>query len=212
MKVLILARYDRQGASSRLRTMQYRSYLAGVGLETQVESLFDSDYLMQVYQRRRLAGTLAKSILHRMFAMRAICTQADVVWLEYEALPWFPWSIERRFWPNVPVVTDYDDAIFHRYDQNQHLLVRNILGRKIDSVMRASTVVIAGNGYLAEHTKKAGAKRVETVPTVVDTEVYQVSRAQRDDNRIRIGWIGIPETWTRFASDFTDSWHYDQCQ
>ena len=135
--------------------------------------------------------------------MRAICTQADVVWLEYEALPWFPWGIERRFWPNIPVVTDYDDAIFHRYDQNQHLLVRNILGRKIDSVMRASTVVIAGNGYLAEHTKKAGAKRVETVPTVVDTEVYQVSRAQRDDNRIRIGWIGIPETWTRFASDFT---------
>jgi hypothetical protein len=45
MKVLLLARYDRQGASSRLRTMQYLPYLADAGLEVRVESLFDANYL-----------------------------------------------------------------------------------------------------------------------------------------------------------------------
>ena len=58
MKVLALTRYDRQGASSRLRTMQYLPFLAEVGLEVKVESLFDARYLEQMYEGRRSAGSL----------------------------------------------------------------------------------------------------------------------------------------------------------
>lgn len=201
MKVLLLARYDRQGASSRLRTMQYLPYLAAAGLEVRVESLFDANYLDQVYAGRRSVGTLSRSVLHRM---RQIRQQADVVWLEKEALPWFPWAAERLFWPRrTPVVTDYDDAIFHRYDQSRHRVIRSLLGNKIDSVMRASTVVVAGNEYLAHRAESAGANCVEVVPTVVDMEQYTRAVGQRDDDRVRIGWIGTPETWASFATKYS---------
>ena len=203
MKVLLLARYDRQGASSRLRTMQYLPYLADAGLEVRVESLFDANYLEQMYAGRRSVGILSKSLLRRM---RHIRGQADVVWLEKEALPWFPWAIERLLWPrNIPVVTDYDDAIFHRYDQSRHRVVRSILGKKIDKVMRASAVVVAGNQYLADRAKSAGAPRVEIVPTVVDMEQYHRAVERRNDERVRVGWIGTPETWASFAEKFS-SW------
>lgn len=202
MKVLILSRYDRQGASSRLRTMQYIPYLAETGLDTRVESLFDANYLAEMYAGRRSAGTLAKSILRRIYRMRE---QADLVWLEKEALPWFPWILEHLFWPkNIPVVTDYDDAIFHHYDQHHHFIVRSLLARKIDKVMSASALVIAGNAYLADRAIKANANRVEIVPTVVDASAYQQTPTKSEDGRVRLGWIGTPYTWSTYAVNFAN--------
>tara|TARA_R110002049_G_scaffold309261_1_gene519370 strand:- start:163 stop:1176 length:1014 start_codon:yes stop_codon:yes gene_type:complete len=183
--------------------MQYLPHLAAAGLEVRVESLFDANYLEQMYAGRRSFGTLSKSLLRRM---RQVREQADVVWLEKEALPWFPWIVEHLFWPrNIPVVTDYDDAIFHRYDQSRYRVIRSLLGQKIDNVMRASTVVVAGNRYLAHRAANAGANRVEIVPTVVDMEQYHRGFAQRKDERVRVGWIGTPETWASFAKEFS-SW------
>lgn len=182
--------------------MQYLPHLANAGLEAQVESLFDANYLAQMYAGRRSSRTLVKSLVRRMYAMRE---KADVVWLEKEALPWLPWTAEKILWPrNIPVVTDYDDAIFHRYDQSRHSVVRSLLGRKIDNIMRASDVVITGNQYLSARAERAGAKRVEIVPTVVDMEPYQRAFEQRDDDRVRIGWIGTPETWTSLAVGFAN--------
>jgi len=183
--------------------MQYLPYLAEAGLNARVESLFDANYLAQMYAGRRSAGILAKSLLRRMYVMRE---QTDVIWLEKEALPWFPWAFEKMLWPSdIPVVTDYDDAIFHRYDQSRHWGVRSLMGRKIEKVMRASTVVVAGNQYLADRAEYAGANHVEIVPTVVDIDLYQRAVGQREDNRVRIGWIGTPETWTSCAKGFA-SW------
>ena len=203
MKVFILTRYDRQGASSRLRIMQYIPYLAEAGLDARVESLFDAQYLEQMYAGRRFAGTLTKSLLSRMYHMRE---QADVVWLEKEALPWFPWVIEKMFWPrNIPVVTDYDDAIFHQYDQHRHSMIQSLLGQKINQVMQASATVIAGNQYLADRAHKAGANRVEILPTVVDTSAYQQAFGKNEDGKLRLGWIGTPYTWSTYALNFA-SW------
>ena len=203
MKVFILTRYDRQGASSRLRIMQYIPYLAEAGLDARVESLFDAQYLEQMYAGRRFAGTLTKSLLRRMYHMRE---QADVVWLEKEALPWFPWGIEKMFWPrNIPVVTDYDDAIFHQYDQHRHSMIQSLLGQKINQVMQASATVIAGNQYLADRAHKAGANRVEILPTVVDTSAYQQAFRKNEDGKLRLGWIGTPYTWSTYALNFA-SW------
>lgn len=203
MKILILARYDRQGASSRLRTMQYIPYLVKAGFDVQVESLFDAQYLEEMYSGRRSIPTLSKSILRRMYDL---CKKADIFWLEKEALPWFPWILERMLWPrNTPVVTDYDDAIFHQYDKNRHSLIRSLLERKIDHVMSASSVVVAGNKYLADRAHMAGAKRIEIVPTVVDTLAYQKNVERDKFDKVRFGWIGTPYTWSSYAVNFA-SW------
>ncbi|MDX2505426.1 MAG: hypothetical protein QNL62_13255 [Gammaproteobacteria bacterium] len=67
----------------------------------------------------------------------------------------------------VLYVVDYDDALFHHYDTHSNWLIRSLLGRKIDAVMRYAVLVVAGNEYLAERAWLAGASRVEIISTVV---------------------------------------------
>src|SRR5690606_948957 len=107
--------------------------------------------------------------------MRRIQVQekVDLIWVEKEIFPWMPWLLERPALPRrVPIVSDYDDAVYHRYDLHKHALVRGLLGHKIDRVMATSTLIMAGNTYLADRATKAGAAAVEIVPTVVDIESY----------------------------------------
>lgn len=203
MKVLILSRYDRQGASSRLRTLQYIPYLKASGLEVETASLFDAAYLGDLYGGRRSMGRIAAQYLARLRKLRTTA-RPDVIWLEKEALPWLPWALERVSLPKgVPIVADYDDAIFHRYDTHRFGIVRALLGRKIDKVMAASVLVTAGNPYLAERAQCAGAQNVRIVPTVLDTSSYQPAVAGPPREHTAIGWIGTPETWAVFAHAYT---------
>lgn len=199
MKLTILSRYTRLGASSRLRTMQYLPALREAGFEVEVASFFDDAYLQSLYGGQRDKGRLAQFAMNRM----AQCWQArksDVIWVEKEALPWGPWVLERLALPQgVPVVSDYDDAVFHRYDQHPRALIRGLLGHKIDRVMAHSALVTAGNTYLADRARLAGAGRVEIVPTVVDAESYQPARTRHSDGKLRIGWIGTPQTWAKYV-------------
>lgn len=198
MKLLVLSRYDRLGASSRLRTMQYRPWLDAAGLEASVIPFFDDAYLERLYRGSRDRLKAARYYLNRV-RMLAQADRPDVIWLEKELLPWLPFGTERWFLPRgVPVVSDYDDAIFHNYDIHPNLLVRALLGRKIDKVMARSALVLAGNPYLAARAQAAGAGRVEIVPTVVDADAYDTTRLPDPDGRLRIGWIGSPGTWASY--------------
>jgi glycosyltransferase involved in cell wall biosynthesis len=93
----------------------------------------------------------------------------------------------------VPYVVDYDDAVFHRYDQHQSPVVRRLLGKKIDRVMRDAALVVAGNEYIKTRARLAGAKRVEIIPTVVDLNRYAVVPPLETDV-FTVGWIGSPVT------------------
>lgn len=197
MKLLVLSRYGRLGASSRLRMMQYRPWLDGAGIEVRFAPFFDDAYIERLYagkQGRAIAGYYLKRIGQMCRASRP-----DVIWLEKEALPWLPARLEGGLLPRgVPVVADYDDAVFHNYDLDRRPLVRRLLGDKIDKVMGASALVMAGNSYLAARAQAAGAARVEIVPTVVDARHYDHSPLPEADGRPRIGWIGSPSTWRAY--------------
>jgi glycosyltransferase involved in cell wall biosynthesis len=61
--------------------------------------------------------------------------------------------------------------------------------------MRAATVVVAGNEYLAEHARLAGARRIELIPSVIDLDRYPAlatAPAPHPIQPIVVGWIGIP--------------------
>lgn len=193
MRVLLLSRYDRLGASSRLRSLQYLPYLSKAGFDVTVAPLFGDDYVRGLYSGNISKLAVLKSYFARLrFIFKA--RQFDLVWLEYEMLPWLPSWIELALLPkNIPLVVDYDDAIFHRYDQHRLSLVRKLLGQKIDAVMRRADIVTAGNYYLAERAKKAGAQRVERLPTVVDAKRYAVIEKE-DTSPVTIGWIGQPSS------------------
>lgn len=193
------SRYVRKGASSRLRSILYLPELKRHGLLTQEYPLFDDDYLDRLYSQRSTRVPVARALLHRVLDLRR-AGKADLLWIEKETLPWLPWAIEGPLLPRgVPYAVDYDDAIFHRYDLHRHALVRRILGRKLDHLMAGSSLVTAGNSYLADRARAAGAPWVEVVPTVVDIEAYTPIPYQREGEAC-IGWIGSPSTWGEFMA------------
>ncbi|WP_454764684.1 glycosyltransferase family 4 protein [Cupriavidus campinensis] len=195
MKVLLLTRYGRLGASSRLRMLQFLPWFREAGLEGESQALLGDamlacKYRSGGYQRGAMIaayGARIRSMVRRK--------HANLVWIEKEALPWFPATIERAMLRGVPYVLDYDDALFHNYDLHRLGVVRRMLGRRIDSIMAGAALVTAGNDYLAQRARDAGAKWVEVVPTVIDLDRYPVlPRTGHDDAVPRIVWIGSPTT------------------
>lgn len=192
--MLLMSRYDRLGASSRLRSYQYLPYLNQHGVDVEISPLFDDAYVKGLYIRKvsRLQVVLAYiQRLRQIFNVRSY----DLIWVEKEVLPWVPAFLELLLLRRTrPLVVDYDDAVFHRYDKHRSALVRWVLGRKIDWIMAASDVVIAGSEYLVERARLAGARRIEKLPTVVDLHRYSSLPIRRIENVLTIGWIGSPGT------------------
>lgn len=194
MRVLLFSRYTRLGASSRLRSYQYIPYLEKLDIQVDIEPLFTTTYLENLYSKqKRNTGIVLRSYLDRACKLM-LSGRYDLLWIEYELFPWLPAFAEILLsLRKIPYVVDYDDAIFHRYDAHHNSLVRKMLGRKIDRVMSHAALVIAGNDYLARRAVLAGARQVALIPTVVDLEKYTVKKADMP-GRFVIGWIGSPST------------------
>lgn len=196
----MLTRYERSGASSRLRLIQYAGPLGLQGISSSLQPFFDDRYLHRLYSgQSTLAPTLVAYARRAWQLLKA--GRGDLLWLEKESLPWLPWGIERFLLPRgVPLVVDYDDAVFHRYDLHRSAAVRRILGRKLDRLMASASLVTVGNRYLADRAKMAGAPNVEIVPTVVDLTAYTRRPAPFSASAPTIGWIGSPSTWTEYMA------------
>lgn len=194
MKVLLLSRYGNLGASSRVRSYQYLPDLRGQGIEIVVAPLLPDNYLRELYAGKRpRLDSIVWAYLRRISALIR-GKGFDLLWIEYEIFPWLPGWIESLVLSReTPCLVDYDDAIFHRYDQHPSLLVRKIFGNKIDAVIRHASIVVVGNEYLRDHAIKAGAQRVEILPTSIDLVRYPAPKPAQNDTPI-IGWIGSPAT------------------
>lgn len=195
MKLLILTRYTRLGASSRVRILQYVPCLESGGIEVEVYPLLGDSYINDIQLGRRKSITeLTAAYLKRLIQVFKV-KKFDLIWIEKELFPMFPaWAESILKGLGVRYVVDYDDAIFHNYDRSKNPAVRFLLGGKIDSVMRNSAIVIAGNEYLADRAKNVGAKRVEILPSVIDLNKYRYSPSRAADSSFTIGWIGSAST------------------
>lgn len=194
MKILLLSRYGHLGASSRYRFYQYLPYLRERGFDITVSPLLDNAYIQRRYSGQRTS--FQKVVLNYVQRISSLlqCDRYDLIWLEKEALPWIPPPLELLLYKSrVPYLVDYDDAIFHQYDQHPSRLVRSLLGKKIDRVMQRAAMVIAGNDYLADRAFQSGAKKVEVLPTVIDLDRYPLVPGSENEV-FTIGWIGSPMT------------------
>ena len=193
-RILVLTKYPRMGASSRLRTLQYLPLLEQQGFEFTVQSLFDDAYLNNLYGKGRRSRLAVISCYLKRLCSLLWAWKFDLIWIEKELFPYFPATAERLLAVfGVKYVVDYDDAIFHNYDLSANPLIKRFLAKKIDNVMKYSYHVLVGNAYLAERAKTAGAKNVQLLPTVVDHLRYQ-NRQAPSEGTLTVGWIGSPST------------------
>ncbi|TVQ85326.1 MAG: glycosyltransferase [Chromatiaceae bacterium] len=193
-RLLLLTRHGALGSSSRVRLMTYRPWLEQAGFAVEVSSFFDDVYLRQLYtdgraHRNDVLRAFGRR-LRTLFGLR----RYRLLWIEKELFPFLPGGVD-GFLPRlgVPYVLDYDDATFHRYDLHPSPLVRALFSRRLVPLLRGARMVTAGNAYLADYARSAGAGDVRELPTVVDIQQHAMT-AEPTGDELRIGWIGSPST------------------
>lgn len=189
--LLLLPRYGRKGASSRLRGLDLMPYWREAGFEVSASSLLDDSYVERLYAGApRSAAAILKAYRRRWRSLRA--ARPDLIWLQVEALPYLPFALEKRLL-RAPYVLDCDDAWYHLYDRRKGWLFQTLLGGKLDRLMAGAALVLAGNPVVAERAKAVGARRVEVVPTGLDLPSYEKIPEPPATDTPTIGWIGAPQ-------------------
>ncbi len=184
------------GASSRLRTYQFSSMWEAEGYEVTIAPFFNECYLKKVYAHHQVSK---RNVLHcywTRFLLLFTLRRYDLIWIEKELFPYLPsyaeWLISKL---GKGYVVDFDDAVFHNYDNHKARLIRSWMGDKIDQVMRNANLVWVGNLYLQERAEKAGALDIRYLPTVITGSRYVKNKIHfPQPEMITIGWIGSPTT------------------
>ncbi|MGD9588981.1 MAG: glycosyltransferase family 4 protein [Pyrinomonadaceae bacterium] len=195
MKVLAIVPsiYD-TSPGQRFRIEQWEPILKAGGVEIAYEP-FESPELRSVLYGPGNSLTKVKEVT-RSFRRRGSVVSAaggyDLIYLFREAALLGPAWYERRFGrTGVPVVFDFDDAVFvaYRSPSNGYLSYLKFPG-KTATICRIATHVIAGNPYLADYAREHN-PNVTIVPTTIDTDKYEAKeKPAANDGPVTIGWSG----------------------
>lgn len=195
MNLVVFTKYGDRAASARQRYMQFGGHLKAAGIGLSVMPLLANDYLDATFSGQRASKFGLVLSYVRRFMRLAGEKSADAIWLQYELFPYAPSLFETLALPRgIPLIVDYDDAIFHQYDLHGNPLIRAVLGGKLKPLLRRADLAICGNAYLQDYAERY-CKRTEIVPTVVDTETYGIKPSPRPSGPVVVGWIGSPSTW-----------------
>ena len=190
--ILALTRYDRMGASSRVRFLQYVPHLERMGMQVAVQPLLSREYLTRLYaDGARSPAMVTAAFINRLWALLGH-NSADIIWLQREVLPFLPVGLEKVLLARKPVVIDFDDAHHLYYKNSRSRTIRALYQDKTESLMRHAQAVVVGNKTLASFAESAGVNKLYEVPSAVDVSRYKVIRSK--DTRFTVGWIGTPLT------------------
>jgi glycosyltransferase involved in cell wall biosynthesis len=192
MKILFLTKYTENGASSRYRTYQYLKYFKD--FDFNVFPLFDDSYIPGQYLKSTQSKTyIFKRYIKRLFKLFKL-KKDDIVCLEYEFFPYLPFETLLIKILRIKYIVDYDDAIFHNYDQHKNIVIRCLLKHKIKNIIKNAKVVITGSPYLTNYASYYN-KNVVEIPTSIDIEKYHKDlKVNKTSKKIVIGWIGSTTT------------------
>ncbi len=177
----------------RYRIEQWEPLLRKSGVEITYEP-FESEELHALLCKpgdmmRKLS--LVTQGVARRFSLLSSVKAYDVVYVFREAALLGPPFFERWIHHSgVPMVFDFDDAVFVSYisPSNGYLSYLKF-ALKTKTICRLASHVMAGNPYLADYARRVN-ERVTIVPTTIDTDKYTVVQKRADSNPPTIGWTG----------------------
>jgi glycosyltransferase involved in cell wall biosynthesis len=187
--------YDKN-PSQRYRIEQWEPLLRAGGVSVEYRPFESRELNELLYQPGRTAAKarLVAGALRRRLNDVRDARGFDAVYVLREAAllgpPFFERMIARA---GVPLVFDFDDAVFERYvsPSNGYLSYLKFPG-KTRTICRIAAHVMAGNEYLAEYARKVN-PNVTVIPTTVDTSKYTVAARAENDVPV-IGWTGSYST------------------
>ena len=180
----------------RYRLEQWAPILAERGVEITYEPFEDEDLHSLLYKPGLLKQKLdlvARGFVRRLSTVRR-AKSFDIVYVFREAALLGPAIFERLVHQTkVPMVFDFDDAIFvsYRSPSNGYLSYLKFAS-KTKSICRMASHVMVGNPYLAGYAGQVN-KNVTVIPTTIDTAKYQ-PLPRRDSDVPVIGWTGSYST------------------
>ncbi len=177
----------------RFRIEQWEPILRERGVDI-TYAPFESEELHALIYKSGNVGRKMKLVaegLARRFALMRSIKDYDAVYVFREAALLGPAFFERLIYRSgVPMVFDFDDAVFlsYRSPMNGYLSYLKFAS-KVKSICRKSAHVMAGNPYLAEYARQVN-PNVTIIPTTIDTEKYLVNKKSADGGVLTIGWTG----------------------
>ena len=192
---LVTAPPDRS-PGQRFRSEQWLRLLPEGAIDAQVLSLFDES----AYGRLHRPGGLARKAVDNVVALGRRAAQllaaqrADVVYLYRETFILGPAFFEPILERRVPVVFDFDDAIWllDVSEANAWVATHLKVPTKVDGIIARAAATTVGNQYLADYARRFS-DRVSVIPTTLDVERYR-PQPRPDHELVRIGWSGSPTT------------------
>lgn len=194
MVITFFTKYTSKGPSSRYRSFYYFEKLKEEN-QLKVYPLFD-DQLSEAGGVNVSLRVLICFIKRLYFVLRS-CINSDIVVIEYELFPYTPLIVERLFvFCGVKFILDYDDAIFHNYDQHKNNFVRFLIKNKIRKLAEISSGIVTGSSYLTNYFNNYNNNVIE-IPTSIKLSDYTQSLDDGFCNvneKVYIGWIGSKTT------------------
>lgn len=179
----------------RYRIEQWEPYLRDHGIEID-HAPFETTELRNVLYQPGNTYSKVRSVISGFKRRNSEVVSAmdyDLVYLFREAALLGPAWFERRIARRVPIVFDFDDAIFVAYKSPSNGYLSYLkFPRKTETIIRLSSHVMAGNPYLAEYSRRFN-DNVTVIPTTIDTDVYTVVEKTGGDVPV-VTWTGSYST------------------
>jgi glycosyltransferase involved in cell wall biosynthesis len=197
-RIIFFTKYTEAGPSSRYRIYQYRDCYEKAGFTCIMKPLFNDRYIRHLYSNEPLSFLNIPGAYFKRLASLFNMRKGDLAYIEYELFPYLPpaaeWFLKRI--KKVKYILDYDDAIFHNYDQHKNAIIRFFLKEKIPRIVREAETLITGSPYLTAKLAAFNNNCFE-IPTSIDITRYRRNKdlpSSAPDQRFNIGWIGSRTT------------------
>lgn len=183
----------------RYRMEQWEPLLRSYGVQIVFES-FKSEELHELLckpARKWEKFKLLTRACSRRAALMRSAHDYDAVYIYNEAALLGPAVLERMIRrAGIPIIYDFDDAIFLPY---AYISPANGYFRLLKFPMKTRTIcrlashVMVGNAYLADYARRVNS-RVTIVPSTIDTTQYKGGARTSSDGVPVIGWTGSYST------------------
>lgn len=203
MKILILAPHPLQGASFRYRIHSFLPYLEKENIQYVIRPFVSESFYKILYKKGHILKKIFYVLISTLKRLRDLFSlyQYDLLLIHLETTP-FPvlWIEYAARYLHIPIVFDFDDAIFLRRENALHP-IRDILRshKKTPKMISLSSHVIVCNSYLRDFAKShIKPDRISVIPTSLDIEKFKIEK--KKNSVPVIGWIGSRTTFPYLES------------
>src|SRR5689334_23503392 len=183
--------------SQRYRLEQWEPLLRDRGVEITYAPFEDAELHALLYKPGLVTKKLqlvTRNLARRLSLVRRV-KDYDLVYILREAALLGPPIFERLIHQRgVPIVFDFDDAVFvsYRSPSNGYLSYLKFASTT-KTICRIASHVMVGNPYLADYARVVN-DRVTVIPTTIDTEKYRMPPRPEKSGPPVIGWTGSYST------------------